>query len=98
MSLTVVGLAYEQPFRYFDSSPEVLRLVVMMYVRYPLSAAQHRGWPCHANVARIRLSGKMAHDDLVCPPSVSPRDGVVTLAKNRPFSVEFAPTSRPLTA
>jgi putative transposase len=25
------------PFRYFNSSPEVLRLVVMMYVRYPLS-------------------------------------------------------------
>ena len=25
------------PFRYFDSSPGVIRLVVMMYVRYPLS-------------------------------------------------------------
>src|SRR5271166_255762 len=25
------------PFRYFNSSPEVIRLVVMMYVRYPLS-------------------------------------------------------------
>jgi len=25
------------PFRYFHSSPEVIRLVVMMYVRYPLS-------------------------------------------------------------
>jgi len=25
------------PFRYFDSSPEIIRLVVMMYVRYPLS-------------------------------------------------------------
>ena len=25
------------PFRYFDSSPEVARLVVMMYVRFPLS-------------------------------------------------------------
>jgi len=25
------------PFRYFDSSPEVIPLVVMMYVRYPLS-------------------------------------------------------------
>jgi putative transposase len=24
-------------FRYFNSSPEVVRLVVMMYVRYPLS-------------------------------------------------------------
>ena len=25
------------PFRCFDSSPEVIRLVVMMYVRFPLS-------------------------------------------------------------
>jgi putative transposase len=27
----------KSPFRYFDSSPEVIRLVVQMYVRYPLS-------------------------------------------------------------
>jgi putative transposase len=25
------------PFRYFNSSPEVIRLVVLMYVRIPLS-------------------------------------------------------------
>lgn len=25
----------ESPLRYFDSSPKVIRLVVMMYVRYP---------------------------------------------------------------
>ncbi len=25
------------PFRYFNSSPEIIRLVVMMYIRYPLS-------------------------------------------------------------
>src|ERR1700677_4056798 len=29
--------AMNNPFRYFNSSPEVIRLVVMMYVRYPLS-------------------------------------------------------------
>ena len=27
----------KSPFRYFNSSPEVIRLVVMMYVKYPLS-------------------------------------------------------------
>ena len=27
----------DDPFRWFDSSPEVIRLVVMMYVKYPLS-------------------------------------------------------------
>jgi hypothetical protein len=33
----------KNPFRYFDSSPEVIRLVVQMYVRYPLSL--RIGWP-----------------------------------------------------
>ena len=28
---------HHDPFRWFDSSPKVIRLVVMMYVRYPLS-------------------------------------------------------------
>ena len=28
------------PFRYFNRSPEVIRLTVMMYVRYPLSLRQ----------------------------------------------------------
>jgi putative transposase len=29
--------AMGNPFRYFNSSPEVIRLAVMMYVRFPLS-------------------------------------------------------------
>jgi len=29
-----------KPFRYFNSSPEVIRLTVMMYIRYPLSLRQ----------------------------------------------------------
>ncbi len=28
------------PFRYFNSSPEVIRLAVMRYIRYPLSLRQ----------------------------------------------------------
>src|SRR5450432_4912033 len=27
----------KDPFRYFNSSPEIIRLTVMMYVKYPLS-------------------------------------------------------------
>ena len=27
----------KNPFRYFKTSPEVIRLAVMMYVRFPLS-------------------------------------------------------------
>ncbi|MEQ8369991.1 MAG: IS6 family transposase [Alphaproteobacteria bacterium] len=30
----------KNPFRYFNSSPEVIRLAVLMYVRYPLSLRQ----------------------------------------------------------
>ena len=33
------------PFRYFDSSPEVIRLVVMMYIKYPLSGADNLTGP-----------------------------------------------------
>ena len=28
------------PYRYFNSSPEVIRLAVMMVIRYPLSLRQ----------------------------------------------------------
>ncbi len=28
------------PFRYFNSSPEMILLTVMMYIRYPLSLRQ----------------------------------------------------------
>jgi putative transposase len=45
------------PFRYFNSSPEVVCLMVMMYVRYPLSPRQvedllsERGiYICHETV------------------------------------------------
>jgi putative transposase len=27
----------DNPFRYFNSSPEIIRLAVLMYVRFPLS-------------------------------------------------------------
>ena len=30
----------QNPFRYFNSSPEIIRLTVMMYIRYPLSLHQ----------------------------------------------------------
>ncbi len=30
----------QNPFRCFNSSPEMIRLAVMMYIRYPLSLRQ----------------------------------------------------------
>jgi hypothetical protein len=32
--------AMQNPFRYFNSSPAIIRLAVMMYVRFPLSLRQ----------------------------------------------------------
>ena len=31
------GMSKPSPFRYFKTSPEIIRLAVMLYVRYPLS-------------------------------------------------------------
>ena len=33
----------KNPFRYFNSSPEVIRMTVILYIRYPLSLRQV--WP-----------------------------------------------------
>ncbi|MGI9372596.1 MAG: IS6 family transposase, partial [Hyphomicrobiales bacterium] len=30
-------MAKQNPFKYFNTSPEIIRLAVMMYVRFPLS-------------------------------------------------------------
>ena len=57
----------KNPIRYFNSSPEVIRLAVMMYIRYPLSLRQvedllfERGWTLLTKVAtscdRILIAG-----------------------------------------
>ena len=31
------GMSKADPFRYFKTNPEIIRLAVMMYVRFPLS-------------------------------------------------------------
>ncbi len=33
----LLGMTKRSPFRYFRTSPEIIRLAVMMYVRFPLS-------------------------------------------------------------
>lgn len=49
------------PFRYFNSSPEIIRLAVLMYVRFPLSLRNvedllfERGIDvCHETVRELR--------------------------------------------
>jgi transposase-like protein len=41
-------------FRYFNSSSEVIRLTVMMYIRYPLSLRQ-------VDLLHLHLVGQHAH-------------------------------------
>ena len=43
----------ENPFRSFDSSPEVIRLVVMMYVKYPLSLRKVEDLLCERGIDGI---------------------------------------------
>ena len=31
----------KNPFKYFKTSPEIIRMAVMMYIRYPLSAIRY---------------------------------------------------------
>ena len=62
------------PFRRFNSSPEVIRLVVMMYVKYPLSLRNvedllfERGIDiCHETVRMwcwVGLDGSQRHRDV----------------------------------
>jgi hypothetical protein len=44
------------PFRWFDSSPEVIRLVVMMYVKFPLSR-RNVGPTCGARDRHLAIGG-----------------------------------------
>jgi hypothetical protein len=58
------------PFRYFNSSPEVIRLVVMMYVRYPLSLRNvedllaERG-QCHTGVSLLDVERRGSRGGVV---------------------------------
>ncbi len=46
------------PFRYFKRSPEIIRLAVMLYVRFPLSLRNVEGAVTLSNRSRVNLAGK----------------------------------------
>ncbi len=48
-------LGMHNPFRYFNSSPEVIRLAVMMYIRYPLSLRQVEDLLFAAEIRKRRI-------------------------------------------
>ena len=57
------------PFRYFNSSPEVIRLTVMMYVRYPLSLRQVEDLLFERGIGSVRLSFQASDHAVYGPPS-----------------------------
>ena len=49
------------PFRYFNSSPEVIRLAVMMYIRYPLSLRQAEDLLFERGIDICHETGRYSH-------------------------------------
>ena len=46
----------QNPFRYFNSSPEVIRLAVMLYIRYPLSLRQVEDLLSERGIGIVRVN------------------------------------------
>jgi putative transposase len=44
-------MTQRSPFRYFKTGPEIIRLVVMLYIRFPLSLRNVEGRHCQRNPA-----------------------------------------------
>ena len=57
------------PFRYFSSSPEVIRLVVMMYVRYPLSLRNVEDLLAERGIGLCQSNGRSSARGATRPPS-----------------------------
>jgi len=76
----------QDPFRYFNSSPEVVRLAVMMYVRYSLSLRQvedllfERGIDiCHETPgSQGRAEVLEAHNEALRPTAIN-RNGPASI-------------------
>jgi transposase-like protein len=52
------------PFRYFNSSLDVIRLVVMMYIKYPLSLRNVEDLLAERGICRFQL--KICVQSLTC--------------------------------
>ena len=57
------------PFRYFNSSPEIIRLAVLMYVKYPLSLRNVEDLLAERGISSaMRRSGFGGTDSARCSP------------------------------
>jgi hypothetical protein len=66
------------PFRYFKTSPEVIRLAVMMYVRYRLSLRQVEDLLFERGIDMCRETVRLWWNRLGLLVSYRPRDQVST--------------------
>ena len=90
------------PFRYFKTSPEIIRLVVMLYVRFPLSLRNvedllhergieisHEG-PTASDrrgmCSRARLPSAVALTQDTPPFRPSPRGGFYVMSEGGPYA------------
>jgi len=48
------------PFRYFTTSPEIIRLAVMMYVRFPLSVRNVEDLPQRRGIGLSAIENEAA--------------------------------------
>lgn len=63
----------DNPFAYFNNSLEVIRLVVMMYVKYPLSlrkpaAGADKAQRCKATMEKTSVASTIASHECVTRP------------------------------
>jgi len=64
------------PFRYFKTSPEVIRLAVMLYVKYPLSLRNVEDlWPNAGSTLPMRPSATGGTGLARCSPRTSAGSG-----------------------
>ena len=69
------------PFRYFNSSPEIIRLAVLMYVKYPLSLRNVEDLLAErGSTSAMRRSGFGGTDSARCSPLRSEKGGWRTCA------------------
>ena len=79
------------PFRYFNSSPEMIRLAMLMYVKYPLSLSQAHHeeiWPTaeHLDEAFVKVNGKLCYLWRAVDHEGEVLEAVVTSAQSMPRS------------
>jgi putative transposase len=81
------------PFRYFNSSPEVIRLVVIMYVRFPLSLRnvedRFRHWRWHLDEVFVRINGERHYLWCAVDHEGEILESFVTKKRNKTAALKF---------